>query len=148
MTDAAFEQIVGAFDHASELYAQFMASSQLFRQQHPEGYAVHTAVAHAWQQLTPIQQANALQDLFISFANQVCAEETEDRLMDAVESAHSYISGDDLYWVQEPLAFAGPVQDDTQVLVPAKALGNVLAELELLQHRLSMQSALSGGDHS
>lgn len=130
MTDFDFEDIVSADADSTGLVAAVReATAELLREQ-PNGADV-VAIGHrAWKQLTPVQQARALDLLFHAFVLQLTDEDQTSRLADASASVKSYLQG--------ALSAARPIDDDTTVTVNAADLSNVLDELALIRYRLAM----------
>jgi hypothetical protein len=98
----------------------------------------------AWQRLDPQAQARQMPSLLGCYVRRVIDEENS-RLLDraARDTGKSYLGDfdldsltDSLFGVRELLGHG----IDVDVTVNAEALANVLAELELVQHRLAMRS--------
>ncbi|WP_269858760.1 hypothetical protein [Streptomyces sp. RPT161] len=128
-------------------YAQFQESRAEMQRQHPEGFDVVRVGEHAWQQLTPIQRARALPELFIAFYMRVYEQERLEQLNAAADEGKTYLEADDEHWLQEALIGINVTDPDAVANgVLASCLQNVLNELDLLRHRLAMAKGDQGGD--
>lgn len=137
MTD--FEETATAFTNSVPWYAAVQEASAELHREKPGGVDVALIGHRAWRQLTPVEQAHALDDLFVAYICKLHDEQRAARLDDASASVKTYIEGDDEYLLQDALNGVRPISDDTTVDgVCASALSNVLDELDLLRHRLAM----------
>ncbi|GAA2351653.1 hypothetical protein [Streptomyces carpaticus] len=120
------------------LYAATEQAQTLLRAENP-GQSIELAeIGHrAWRQLTPVQQAHALHDLFTMY---VAAMIDQRRALELDEGgeAKTYIEPDDEYYLALAVAEARPFQPDATIIVDPRSLSNVLDELDLLRHRLEM----------
>ncbi|MEU0786998.1 hypothetical protein ABZ341_36230 [Streptomyces sp. NPDC006173] len=92
----------------------------------------------AWRQLTPVQQAQSLDGLFVAYIVRLHDEERFARLSAAAAEVKTYLAPDDEHILQDALGTVRPIGDATEVSVCASALANVLDEIDLLRHRLAM----------
>ncbi|MFF7192645.1 hypothetical protein ACFZAM_02865 [Streptomyces sp. NPDC008079] len=140
MTDPDFDEIAAdlASPSSAWLGAVQEARAELLRE-HPEGVG-HIQIGHrAWQKITPIQRAHALDPLFHAYVLRVYDEERAAQLGAAVDEGRSYIEPDDEHLLAESLLDVDFSDPDAQVDgVLASALSNVLSELDLVRHRLAM----------
>ncbi|WNI16942.1 hypothetical protein [Actinacidiphila sp. ITFR-21] len=138
MTDDTFDDIVTlAGDSTGLIAAVREASAELLRET-PSGVDV-VAIGHrAWRQLTPVQQARALDLLFHAFVLQLAEEDRATRVAQGAASVTTYLSGEEEVELHRALGEARPIDDDTSVMVNAVDLSNVLDELALVRHRLAM----------
>lgn len=137
MTD--LDDVADGFTTSTDWYAAVQqARAQMHREQ-PGGVEV-AAIGHAaWRQLTPVQQAHALPDLFVAYIVRLHEEERFRQLQDASAEVKTYLEGDDEHLLQDALGAVRPITEATTVDgVCASALANVLDELDLLRHRLAM----------
>lgn len=134
-----FNEIASAITNSRDWYAAIQQSRTLLHRENPNGVDCSTIGHHAWRQLTPIQQAKALPDLFTAYVVRLHEEERAAKLQ-ATASAKTYLEGDDEYILQDALTSVRPIGEDTTIDgVCASALANVLDELDLLRHRLAMR---------
>ncbi|MBZ3918173.1 hypothetical protein [Streptomyces acidiscabies] len=140
-----FNEIASAITNSPDWYAAIQQSRTLLHRENPSGVDCTTIGHHAWRQLTPIQQAKALPDLFTAYLVQLHEEERAAKLQ-ATASVKTYLEGDDEYILQDALQGVRPIGEDTVIDgVCASALANVLDELDLLRHRLAMRDRKEGG---
>lgn len=135
-------------NHGDDFYAQYQESRAILQRQNPGGVDVTKIGQHAWQQITPVQRAHALDGLFQAYFMKIYDEERAARLdTAAADETKTYLETDDVYLLHDALSGSHPIGEDTEVnRVCASALCNVLAELELLQHRLAMTKDPAQGD--
>jgi hypothetical protein len=147
MTDdeRTLADIADDIEHGAGWYAQFQESVAEMRRRHPEGYEITKPGEHAWQQLTPVQRALALPQLWHAYHSQLNEEERAQQLDQAAAEVKTYLQADDEYLLHVALNTVRPIGDDTKVNgVYASCLSNVLDELALIRHRLHM--ATNGGN--
>lgn len=134
-----FNEIASAITNSTAWYAAVQEARATLHRDNPGGVDCATIGHHAWRQLTPIQQAKALDDLFTAYVVQQHEEERHTKLSTAEASVKTYLEGDDEYVLHIALETVRPIDDDTKVDgICASALANVLDELDLLRHRLAM----------
>ncbi|MEV4043143.1 hypothetical protein [Streptomyces sp. NPDC049744] len=139
MTDREdFAEIAAGVDSDSVFHGAIQAARTKLHNQQPGGVDVALIGHEAWRQLTPIQQAHALDGLFVAYILRLHDEERTTRLDQAAAEVKTYLEGDDEHLLQDALAAARPINEDTEVSVCAAALANVLDELDLIRHRLAM----------
>ncbi|MFC9973629.1 hypothetical protein ACFVH6_22310 [Spirillospora sp. NPDC127200] len=93
----------------------------------------------AWRRITPEQQLGALPYALGVYAQRVVAEQNERHLHEkAADPAHSYLGDHDVACLWDSLVL--DADEDGEVPADRDALGAVLAELQLLQHRLAMRT--------
>jgi hypothetical protein len=114
MTDD-FEDIVTSAADSTGFYAAVQEASAELLREHPGGVDVVQIGHRAWKQLTPVQQAHALDGLFRAYVVQVGEEERAAQLDQAAADVKTYLEADDEY-----------------------LLSNVWDALALLRHRLAM----------
>ncbi|OKI14169.1 hypothetical protein [Streptomyces sp. CB03911] len=95
----------------------------------------------AWQQITPLQRAYALDGLFHAYWRAVHDEEEHDRRETKAASATSYLEPGDEDELIEGLLHQTDQEEGATVTILAASVANVLAELDLLRHRLEMARA-------
>lgn len=148
MTD--FEQIASAFTSNTDWYAAVQEARARMHREQPGGIDVASIGHEAWKQLTPLQRAKTLDDLFVAYICRLHDEERTTALDAAAAEAKTYLEGDDEYILHDALSSVRPsgIGPGTTVAgVCASALSNVLDELDLLRHRLAM-AKLQDGDQS
>ncbi|MER5470843.1 hypothetical protein [Streptomyces sp. NPDC002685] len=140
MTDREpFDEIAADLADSSPFYGAVQEARTKLHREHPSGVDV-TLIGHeAWRQLTPIQQAQALDGLFVAYIVRLHDEERSARLTAAAAEVKTYLEGDDEHILHDALSAVRPIGEETAVDgVCASALANVLDELDLLRHRLAM----------
>ncbi|MGW2226827.1 hypothetical protein [Streptomyces formicae] len=144
-----FNEIVSEMVSGSDLYAAVQEARTKLHREHPGSIDV-TLIGHeAWRQLTPVQQAHALDGLFVAYIVRLHDEERAAKLDAAAAEAKTYLEGDDEYLLHDALGAVRPIGEDTEVNgVCASALANVLDELDLLRHRLAMTKRDQDGAQS
>lgn len=144
MTDGDFDDIVAMAADPTGLDAAIReATAELLRE--TPGGATTVAIGHrAWRQLTPVQQAHALDGLFHAYVLRLNEEDRYDQIAQAAAAVKTYLSGDEEIEMHRALGEVRPISDDTTVTVSAVDLSNVLDELVLVRHRLAMATAESG----
>ncbi|WP_405585350.1 hypothetical protein [Streptomyces sp. NBC_01092] len=143
MTDReAFDEIASSIDDSSAFYGAIQEARAKLHREHPGGVDV-TLIGHeAWRQLTPVQQAQALDGLFVAYIVRLHDEERAAKLNDAAAEVKTYLEGDDEHVLHDALSAVRPIGENTEVNgVCASALANVLDELDLLRHRLAMSKS-------
>ncbi|MFJ7242359.1 hypothetical protein ACIQWB_35270 [Streptomyces olivaceus] len=139
MTDPdGFAEITAAIDSDNVFHGAIQAARTKLHNQQPGGVDVALIGHEAWRQLTPIQQAHALDGLFVAYILRLHDEERSRRLDQAAAEIKTYLEGDDEHLLQDALGTVRPIGEDTEVTVCASALANVLDELDILRHRLAM----------
>ncbi|MFD4790545.1 hypothetical protein ACFWN1_26530 [Streptomyces sp. NPDC058459] len=140
-----FKDIAASISAPAVWYAAVQEASAKLHRQHPGGIDV-TLIGHeAWRQLTPVQRAHALDELFVTYIARIREEERISRLDVAAATVKTYLEGDDEYILQDALSIVSrPIAEDAEVTVSASALANVLAELDLIRHRLTMRGEADG----
>lgn len=134
-----FDEVASAITNNADWYAAIQQSRTILHRENPGGVDCSTIGHHAWRQLTPVQQAQALPGLFTAYIVQLHEEERAAKLQ-AMASVKTYLEGDDEYILHGALEAVRPIGEDTEVDgVCASALANVLDELDLLRHRLAMR---------
>lgn len=118
------------------------AQTELGRE-YPNGVDVSLIGHRAWQKITPVQRARALDSLFHAYVIQLCEEERADQLGAASAAVTTYLEGDEEYRLHSALSQVRPIDDRTEVTVSALDLSAVLDELDLIRYRLTM--AKNGG---
>ncbi|MFJ9376838.1 hypothetical protein [Streptomyces sp. NPDC101455] len=134
-----FDDIASALTNSSVWYAAVQEARAKLHREHPHGVDVALIGHEAWRQLTPIQQAQALDGLFVAYVVRLHDEERAARLDQAAAEVKTYLEGDDEHILHDALGAVRPIGEDTEVGVCASALANVLDELDLLRHRLAMR---------
>lgn len=136
--DEQFARIVASPEDSTGLIAAVReASAKLLRKQ-PSGVNVVQIGHHAWRQLTPVQQAHALDLLFTAFVLQLNEEDRAGQIGQAAAAVTTYLTGDEEIELHAALGEVRPIDAITPVTVNALDLSNVLDELELVRHRLAM----------
>ncbi|MEV7600040.1 hypothetical protein AB0O91_21930 [Kitasatospora sp. NPDC089797] len=97
----------------------------------------------AWQQLTPVQRAYALDSLFSAYFRRIHEEETQLRHRADTEAGRTYLHPDDLVTLSESLLYQDGDGEGATVTTLASSLSNVLAELELLRYQLCQAHAVA-----
>ncbi len=139
--------IASAFTNSADWYAAVQEARARLHREQPGGVDVASIGHEAWRQLTPIQQAHALDDLFVAYIIRLHDEDRAAALDTAAAEVKTYLEADDEYLLHDALNGVRPIGADTTVDgVYASALANVLDELDLLRHRLAMAKADQGGD--
>ncbi|MFD7986801.1 hypothetical protein ACFV4M_25935 [Kitasatospora indigofera] len=95
----------------------------------------------AWQQITPVQRAYALDSLFHAYWRAIHDEEQHSRLNAKAASGTSYLEVADEEDLIQGLLHQDGTGEDATVTVTAVSVANVLNELDLLRHRLAMARA-------
>ena len=90
----------------------------------------------AWQQLTPVQRAYALDSLFSAYFWRINEEETELRHQADTKAGKSYLHPDDLLTLNESLLYQDGDGEGATVTTIASSVSNVLQELALVKHQL------------
>lgn len=144
MTD--FDEIASAFTSCTDWYAVVQETRARMHREKPGGIDVAKIGEEAWRQLTPIQQARALPDLWVAYIIRLHDEERHQQLdTAAADETKTFIEPDDEHILVDSLIGIGQIGEDTQVDgVCASALNNVLSELDLLRHRLAMVKVKEG----
>lgn len=125
--------------HSDDWYGAIQEARSKLHREHPSGVDVALIGHEAWRQLTPIQQAKALDGLFVAYIVRLHDEERASRLDAAAATVKTYLEGDDEHILYDALGTVGrPIAEDAEVAVCASALANVLDELDLVRHRLAM----------
>lgn len=141
-----FDEIASAFTSNTDWHAAVQEARARLHREHPDGIDVAKIGHEAWKQLTPIQQAHALDGLFVAYICRLHDEERGTAFDTAAAEVKSYLDGDDEYVLQVALNKARPIGKGTVVDgIDAAALSNVLDELDLLRHRLTMATAGTNG---
>lgn len=135
-----FDEIASAFTSSTDWYAAVQETRARLHREHPGGIDVAKIGHEAWKQLTPIQQARALDGLFVAYICRLHDEERHQQLNAAADDeTKTYLEADDEHILADSLAGAAPIGPDTQIDgVCGSALANMLSELDLLRHRLAM----------
>ncbi|RLL68163.1 hypothetical protein [Streptomyces sp. Z26] len=138
--DEQFEDITANLSTTSTLYGAMQEARATMHRAHPGGIDV-TLIGHeAWRQLTPVQRAQALDELFTAYLVRLSEEERYAQLDTQAATVGTYLQLDDEHVLQDALEPARPIREDTEVDgVCASALANVLDELDLLRHRLAQK---------
>lgn len=121
-----------------ELPPLYQAVLTVFREQTQQTLTTQQIGEAAWERLTLPERCVALPQALGSYASSVFWEQREQRLQQAASNpSHTYLEECDIE-VLQVCAAEEPDEDD---YVPADkpALVRVLAELDLLQHRLAMR---------
>ncbi|WP_432004552.1 hypothetical protein [Streptomyces parvus] len=142
MADNAFGEIVsGITAPGSTLYGAVQEVRAELHREHPGGIDIVQIGHEAWRRRTPVQQAHALDGLFVAYIVRLHDEERAARLNRDSAGGRTHLEDDDLAILHDAVASAAPIGPDTEIDgVCASALANTLAELELLQHRGAGQS--------
>ncbi|MGW2539454.1 hypothetical protein ACWC5I_00900 [Kitasatospora sp. NPDC001574] len=90
----------------------------------------------AWQQLTPVQRAYALDGLFIAYFWRIHEEEIELRHQADTDAGKSYLHPDDLTTLHESLQYQDGEGEGAAVTTLASSVSNLLQELALVKHQL------------
>lgn len=140
MSDSeAFDEIASSLADSSSFYGAVQEARTKLHREHPGGIDVVLIGHEAWRQLTPVQQAQALDGLFVAYIVRLHDEERAARLDTAAAEVKTYLQGDDEHILRDALFGIQPLGEDATVDgVCASALANVLDELDLLRHRLAM----------
>lgn len=144
MTDFDFDDIVTAAGDSTGLVAAVREATAELLRETPNGVDTITIGHRAWKQLTPVQQAHALNPLFHAFVMQLHDEDQSTQIAQATASVKTYLSGEEELELHRALGEVRPLSDDTTVTVNAVDLSNVLDELVLVRHRLAMATAEGG----
>lgn len=99
----------------------------------------------AWQQLTPIQRALALDSLFSAYFHVIFEEEQADRVAAAVAAGAHCLTADDWDDLARCLLYPEGAGEDAVVVVLASSVANMLAEVQLLRQRLEEHGPEGGG---
>ncbi|MFD0138027.1 hypothetical protein ACFVIL_29305 [Streptomyces sp. NPDC127159] len=135
-----FNEVASAITNSTDWYAAVQQARNILLRENPGGVDCATIGHHAWRQLTPVQQALALPDLFTAYIVRLHDEDRFAQLNAADAEVKTYLEGDDEYILHDALKGVRPIDEDTTVNgVCASALANVLDELDLLRHRLAMR---------
>lgn len=139
-TTDGFDDIVSELSHTSSLYGAVQEARAKLHREHPGGVDVARIGHEAWRQLTPMQQAQSLDGMFVAYIVRLHDEERAQQLdTAAADKTKTYLEPDDEHILADSLAGADSLGPDAQVDgVCASALSNVLSELDLLRHRLAM----------
>ncbi|MFE9432188.1 hypothetical protein [Streptomyces sp. NPDC006640] len=131
----------GAFTSSGVWYAAVQEAQAKLHREDPGAWIDVKAIGHAaWRELTPVEQAHALDDLFVAYIMRIHDEQRADRLDKAAAEVKTYLVPDDEHLLQDALsAVDRPIPEDAEVKVCASALANVLDELDLIRHRLAMR---------
>ncbi|MDH2392350.1 hypothetical protein QCN29_26945 [Streptomyces sp. HNM0663] len=146
---STFDEIASAFTSSTDWYAAVQEAQGRLHREHPRGIDVAKIGHAAWKQLTPLQQARALDDLFVAYICRLHDEERAAALDAAAAEVKTYLEGEDEYLLHSALNEVRPSGIGTDTVVDgvcASALANVLDELDLLRHRLVMAKASDNGD--
>lgn len=137
MTEDFDDIVTTAIDSTGLIAAVREASAELLRE-HPNGVDVIAIGHRAWKQLTPVQQAHALDPLFHAFVLQLAEEDRSTQIAQAAAAVTTYLTGEEELELHRALGEARPLSEDTLVMVNATDLSNILDELVLVRHRLAM----------
>lgn len=96
----------------------------------------------AWQRLTPVQRAYALDGLFAAYYRVITDEEAYDRLTEAAQTTDTVLHPDDLTSLTESLLHPQGEDELATVTNLASSVANVVDEVALLRRKLDM---LTGG---
>lgn len=141
MTADAFAELVEEFDWNADWFAAWQEARQhLAHRFGQRDFGVQMIGRLAWTRLTEEQRSQALDQLFTTYFLRIAEEERERRLDAAAQSATSYADAADVGGLSDPLAYVDITDPFAEVTVNAQALSHVLAELDLLQHRLAMRA--------
>lgn len=145
MSGDDFEDIVTGFTSSSVWLGAIREAGAELHRERPSGLDV-TLIGHrAWKQLTPVQQAEALPDLFAAYVVLLHERERAEHFDRLEATGETCLDGDDEYLLHEALGRVQPITEDTEVnRVCASALSNVLDEVALLRHRLGKRTAQDG----
>jgi hypothetical protein len=132
------------------LFAQVITSHAEMCAAHPGGVLREAIGMHAWSKLTTEQRIHALPGLLGCYTGVVLTEERARQIdTEARKNDQSYLGDFDTAVLTDALfsvtEFLGK-GIDVDVEVNDEALSNVLAELELLQHRVAMLRNEKDGD--
>lgn len=136
MTD--FDEIATGFTSSNVWRGAVNQASAELHFERPGGIDV-TIIGHrAWKKLTPVEQAEALPDLFSAYIVLLSEREQAEQLAGFEATHETCLEGDDEYLLQDALNGVRPISEDTTVdKVCASALSNVLDEVALLRQRLA-----------
>jgi hypothetical protein len=136
--DEQFEEIATGFTSSNIWRGAVKQATAELHFERPGGIDV-TVIGHrAWKKLTPIQQAEALPDLFGAYIVLLGERERAEQLAAFAATHETALEGDDEYLLQDALSGVAPISESTTVDgVCASALSNVLDELNLLRQRLA-----------
>jgi hypothetical protein len=114
------------------------------------GGDINTIGLQAWRELDAQAQAQQLPHLLGCYVRRVIDEENS-RVLDRVarDTGKSYLGDFDVVSLSDSLFSVRGLLGhgiEVEVEVDAESLANVLAELELLQHRLAMRDAAGSTD--
>ncbi|MCX4578147.1 hypothetical protein OHB41_34155 [Streptomyces sp. NBC_01571] len=141
-----FNQIVSGMAGNTDLYAAVQEARAKLHREHPHGVDVAKIGYEAWRQLTPVQQAQSLDGLFVAYIVRLHDEERAARLDAAAAEVKTYLEGDDEHLLHDALSgIRRPIDEEAEINVYASALSNVLDELDLLRHRLAMRNTTEDG---
>lgn len=149
--DEKFNRIAAELELPTGWYAQFLESRAELMRRYPGGFNTALVGQHAWMRLTPEQRLHALPGLWSAYYQVIAQEEHAQRLnAAAADSTTSYLGDNDEAVLNLSLTDADLTDPDAPLIeVDARALHNVLAELDLLRHRLAMtrgEKKNGGGD--
>ncbi|MFF2077097.1 hypothetical protein ACFVXG_20335 [Kitasatospora sp. NPDC058162] len=138
-----FDGIVPEIQHEGlAFHAAFNEARQAARRA-GESVDVREYGRRAWQQLTPVQRAYALDGLFGAYFWRIHEEETELRHQADTEAGRTYLHPDDLVTLGESLLYQDGGGEEATVTTLASSLSNVLSELDLLRHQLRQARAVA-----
>ncbi|MGP4008179.1 hypothetical protein [Streptomyces sp. 4N124] len=131
-----FDDIVSAISTTSTLHGATQEARARLHREHPGGFDIARIAHEVWPQLTDVQKVRALEELFTAYVIRLHDEERAARLDRDATSGVTHLEEFDVDVLHDAVAGAAPIGGDTEIDgVCASALHNVLAELELLQHR-------------
>jgi hypothetical protein len=133
---ADFEMPEGWSDN--DWYAAVQEARTHLARESPHGVDAKLIGHRAWRQLTPVQQAHALDALFAAYIVRLHDEERAAQLNQADQTVKTFLQGDEEHALQQVLGTVRPITEDTTVRVSAADLVNILDELDLVRHRLDM----------
>jgi hypothetical protein len=134
-----FDGITAEMTSSDDWYAAVQEARARLDRERPGG--AHTSdIGHeAWRQLTPVQQALALDGLFHAYIMRLHEEErAAQRDREMSDEPTTYLEPFDETLLTDAVVSVEPLGPETQVTVYASALQNVLLEVDLLRHRLAM----------
>ncbi|MFT9670519.1 hypothetical protein ACMZ5F_11370 [Streptomyces rhizosphaericola] len=140
MADHTFDDIVHGINADNAFHGAVQEVRAELHRAHPGEIDLALIGHEAWRRLTPVQQAHALDGLFTAYIIRLHDEERAARLNRDAASGRTHLEDDDLAILHDAVAGAAPIGPDTEIDgVCASALANTLAELELLQRRVTNQ---------
>lgn len=132
-----FNEIATGFTSSNIWRGAVHEASAEFHRERPGGGDVSLIGHRAWKKLTPVEQAEALPDLFSAYIVLLHEREQAEQLSRFEATHETCLTGEEEYELHTALGEVRPITDDTVVKVSAVDLSNVMDELGLLRTRLA-----------